>query len=327
MDRFRGSGTFNKPPVHAGRSEPIELLLSALPGGESGEPVFNERDRQDIHTTSFLWVTPHTGQACGAGRICDQSQACRASHASHGNTGSYTGSAYEQSSSVSSGLPLSTAGDTDNRTGQGMVCRYNVHTHGSGVYVSGRHHGLVQQVCAGMGAVQQPGKQLLCRSLETGIGAKQSRNIQHGSGFTVYVSCFYQFLEGRSYQNKHGRSWQGNGQHIYRTTVVERKVRGGVSERVQQRPGSSKISFRLLPFLQHRTSSPKPWKSHTERNVQEIITLSSSPRGEEERKNPSFKEKKSFIQYTLTYTVFCPKDGGKGTPLNNFSIFRSNKLF
>lgn len=46
----------------------------------------------------------------------------------------------------------------DDQPGQsGVGCRHHLHSHGSRLHVPGRHHGLVQSVCAGVAVVQHHG--------------------------------------------------------------------------------------------------------------------------------------------------------------------------
>ena len=313
MDRPMSHTSYHKQAMSAGRAEPLELLLHTSPGRKPGEPGFDEKDRQNIYKQTFLWVASYYKGIDQKG-LQSQSQTCRASYASYGHTRGYTGSTYQQTSSGTSCISISFEESQDRWAGPGVVCRYYVHTDAAGSFVSHGDHGLVQQICPGMAAFQQSGKLLLCRSFEKDSGETYTGHIQHRSGISIHEQGFYRSAFGPGYPDQHGWTWPGSRQHLYRTSVVEREVRRGIPQGLRDCCGSPQVSCTVFYILQHRTQPSEPRRSDTERNVPGIITMCPSPRGEGGRKNPSVKEKKRFIQYTLTYAVFCPKDGGKGVP-------------
>src|ERR1051326_7257674 len=145
--------------MRVGRYLAQRVLLRAG-AGERGEPGTDAAVGRAASGISCVWE-PTTDGAVATRGPAGQPQA---SGAAPGVDGARSGLSQAQPEPARRGppdlsLPLGRPGNQ--RSGPGLVQRHHVRADGLRVHVSGRGHGLVESLCAGLGTVQQPGQRVL----------------------------------------------------------------------------------------------------------------------------------------------------------------------
>ena len=271
MDRTFAPGADGSRSMPHKWTVPIELLLPATRRRERRESGVDAFDRQAVPSAALLRVSADDAVAAGSG-LSSQSQAHHASYASHGDTSSYAWSPHQQSTSGSSCVPVPSQRAEDRRTGSGMVRRHHLYSDEEGLSVSGGGYGLVQQICSGMGTVEQSGRKILCGSIGPSAGGRAAGDIQHlsacvhaqagGSGESIYEYGVYGSAATGRGTDQHGRPGPSDGQHHGGAVVVECKIRGGVPSGLWGCAGSAGQSWEVFQFLQHGASASESWPPH-----------------------------------------------------------------
>ena len=262
MDRTPTSHVLGVEAVLVARDRPVELLLRAEGQRKPRELAANASDRRTILEASVLRCASDDWLATGT-RVSGQSQACRAIDEPDGFTGRVTGSSHKPASPSAQDLSISASGSTGAGAKRSVVRRYHLHPNATRLSLSGCRDGLVQPLCAVVGAIELAGGDLLCRGIGASTIAGHAGDLQHRSGSSVHQRRFYKTSSiGRS-KDQHGRPREGNGQYFHRASVAQRQVRGGISARLLRRHRGQGQAEPLLPLLQHGAYASVPWQSNT----------------------------------------------------------------
>src|SRR6266571_5492729 len=147
-------------------------------------------------------------------------------------------------------VPLGRAGNQ--RSGPSLVQRHHLRADGQWVHVFGGGDGLVEPVCAGLGAVQQFGQRVLYPGLGGGAGGRSATvNFQHRSGKPVHQRG----VSGGGGIGRGGREhgWAGpvDRQPVYPAALAERQtgrhLRAGLRRWVDRPARITALVWRLQP--------------------------------------------------------------------------------
>src|SRR6266542_1468830 len=254
MDRTKTSGLIGGAAVRAAGPGAVQLLLPA-PTRVSGELEIHAPAGRRIHATSILRRAQNDRLAARA-RLCCGTQTSATIAANDGIDGDLCQAAFEPEWIGAPAISISVRGG-ENPAGQpGLERRHYLYSAARGLCIFGGGVGLVQPVCVGVGAVEQPGGKFLCGGLGTGAGRRTARDIQHGPRCAVYQPAVPSALAQNPNPDQHG--WTGSGvrQHLRGTVVAEREVRRGVCPRLPGCTCRSERPAAVLSVLQRGKVSP-----------------------------------------------------------------------
>jgi len=255
MDQSRTFGILGEAAVRSGGHRQIQLLLRADGRRKHGERDADASDRPTLSEVAVLRVTPDETCPGGALRAVCEREACGPADEGDGASLHLAQAEFESARTRAPdlSLPVKRAGNTG--SGLGLLCGHHVYPATSGAPLSGGRDGLVQPVCPGLETVKHDGLRVLPGCSEWGLGTGGSRDIQHRSRVAVHQHGLHRQAQGGRGQDQHGRQGAGLGQRVYRTTLVERQVRGSLSRRLRKRMGGSSALGSVFSVLQHRATS------------------------------------------------------------------------
>ena len=163
-----------------------QRVLLRTAAREPGEPGLDAAVGRVASELSGLWQPAAEG-AFAAGRPGGQSQTGGAAAGVDGGQSGLSQAQPEPAWARTSDLPLPLGRAGNQRSGPGLVQRHHVCADGLRVHVSGGGHGLVESLCAGLGAVQQPGQRVLYSGLDGALARGRQpliSNTDQGCQFT-----------------------------------------------------------------------------------------------------------------------------------------------
>ena len=206
------------------RTVPIRLLLSTE-GVEFGRYCADEFDRCAIYEDAILWK-PEDGCVFKSLWLRGESEACSEADARDGDSGDVPWDQYQSALHEARGLSVSLKKSFDRTFQSRLECRYNVHSSVERVCVSGGDYGLVFPIRVGFSDIQQSGDDLLSRGARRGVGYRDARYFQYGSGVSVYKRRFYRTAKKERDQNQHGWARESLRQYFCGAALEECEVRG-----------------------------------------------------------------------------------------------------
>ena len=257
---------FGKSAMCFSGAAPFELLSRPCGRGKRDELRPDETDRPAVSEAAVLRIAADDGLAGGLWLVC-QREAGGAADASDGHPLHLARAAHKPSSPCPCKIPLLAAGPCYPGSESGLVRGHHVPSPASGVSVSCGRDGLVQPVCAGLGAVQFDGNGILPSGVESGADPGKAGDIEHRPGLPVHQRTIHGAAEGRRGADQHGRPGPCAGQRVHRAALALGQIRGGLPVRLCRRAGGASSPGPLLPVLQHRTPAPGLGEADPQRGV------------------------------------------------------------
>src|SRR3974390_406323 len=163
-------------------------LLLPREAGVGGESLLPAIARRGIYPSSLLRRAQDDALAALAAP-CSGSQTSASSVAGDGFDGRLSQAAFEPQSSSPQAFSVSAQGRSDRATQPGLEHRHHLYSAAGWVCLSGRGHGLVQPLRAGLGVIAQFGSRLLCGGAGAGVESPAAGDLQHRPGGAIYQSA------------------------------------------------------------------------------------------------------------------------------------------
>src|SRR5262245_52073655 len=158
----------------------IKLLLRAA-RRERRKSAADAEARQSVHGPAVFRQPAH-GEMAGC-----ESQADAAIDAHDGHRSTVSQASVERPRARSQDLSVPVAGSCDRGAESRLEHGFYVCSDAWRLFVLGRRDGLVQPLCAGLGAVVDDGNGVLRGGAGSGVAAWQAEDFQLRSGLTIYV--------------------------------------------------------------------------------------------------------------------------------------------
>src|SRR5258708_14642810 len=249
MDRSTPSAAHRPAAVRTAGSAALDLLLSAA-AGERGEHAPDASARPVVHEAP-VFRQPKDGRRTG-----DKSQTRATADAHSGYRSALRQTQLEPSGTGSRNLSIPASRRHRRKSKSRREHRYYVHSDAGWLSLSGRGDGLVQPLCAELGAIQCDGNRLLSGRASRGLPLRPTRNLELRSGLTVYFRRLLGSAEEARDFHQHGWARPRTRQRFHRTAVALAQVRTDLSGRLRHRPRSVSGAGKLFPLLQQRTATP-----------------------------------------------------------------------
>src|SRR5437764_2720568 len=255
MDRTGTSATEHRATVWSAGPGPVQLLLPAA-AGERRESAADAAHRRTLFGVPVLRQPPFRGGAfCGMGAAL-QSQAPAAAHAVDGDRSHVPQAQFKPSGAGSRDLSLSAARGGHQPAQSGMEQRYYLCAAAPRLPLSDCGHGLVQPLCADLGAIEHAGWLVLPLGARSGPVQGPAGDLQLRPGIAVYGTGIPANLEAAGHPYQHGWARPRPGQCLHRAAVALGEVRTDLRRRLRRWRGDRLRVAPLLRSLQSTASSP-----------------------------------------------------------------------
>ena len=255
MDRSRTQTALSESAMRLGGVASVELLPGAPALGKRGQLRLDEADRPLVSETAFLRFSPNHRLAHRLG-LGGQREAGGAINAGDGDPLHLARAEHQPPTPGPHQIPVPVARPCNMGSESGLVCGHHLYSLAAGLSISGGDHGLVQPICAGLGVIKFHGNDVLSSDVESGADAGDPSDLEYRSRGPVHQRSVYRAAEGGRDRHQHGWPGPGTGQRFYRTALVVRQIRGGVSFGLCRRTCRVPASGEILSVLQQRTAAP-----------------------------------------------------------------------
>ena len=227
MDRRKEQGSLDCCPVRIDRAIPTKLLLRE-DSSDNVRSHAHETRRRNLYSETILRISSDYRRS-EEGRLQRKPQ-----EDSRGYERSRVGREparpqHVEEPSRTPQVSLSSKGSSHHEALAGVEYGYHIHPITGWVCVPRGCDRLVQSVSSIEPTLEQYGEQFLRGGLRGGRGdIRLSRDLQHRPGSAIFLSGFCKCHSRKGNTVQHGRKGEGLGQHLYRTSMEIREVRGGL---------------------------------------------------------------------------------------------------
>src|SRR5579864_6838880 len=276
MDRSHSFTPQHSTAVRTAGSAALDLLLPAA-AGKRGEPASAPPARPTVSEVP-VFRKPQNGTRTGG-----EPQTHPTADAHFGYRSPVSQTELEPAGAGSSGIPVPAARRRDRKTQPRLEHRYYLYSDARRLSLSGRRHGLVQPLCAQLGAFQHAGNRLLPGGSPRGVPLRPTRNLELRSGLAVHLGRLPGSAQAARNLDQHGWPGPRARQCFHRAAVALAQVRADLSGRLHDRPRTVPGAGELLSLLQSPTSASSARLPHTRRPVpaqtqkEEVILMMGAP--------------------------------------------------
>jgi len=162
--------------------------------------------RRAISEDTLLWPAADDGASATPG-VYSQPQAGAAVDAGDGAASNLSQATDNGGGCRAAEVSLSAAQSPGRASQPGMGHRHHLCAAGARVHVPGRHHGLVQSLCADLGTLEHAGWPLLPGCTGDGADNRLPGHLQQRPGRPVHGAGFHYSTGARRHSDQHG--WSG----------------------------------------------------------------------------------------------------------------------
>ncbi len=212
MDRFKSRTSIYCIPMSVNWAATFKLLLSTglYQRVRSKDLATSRRDLYKIPT---IWFEKHQGNDLSR-RLFSQPKTYSGNYATIRNSRMSTRPSYIKMSSSTFKISLSSKKSLYSQASSSLELGHNIYSTSARICLSRSHYRLVFSLCTFISALKQFGRVFLYRSIRRSFRKIwMSRNLQYGSGSSVFQSKLRRNNSRARYALQHG--WKGKGFRQY----------------------------------------------------------------------------------------------------------------